>query len=138
MLIKVTLCALERVRKMKILSLILLPSIKVMKGKYLGLLLTTSSLLKVTFKILCKKAAQKIEALSRLLNHLSGSQKRLIFNSIIKLQFNKCPLIWMFCFRTSNNMINKIYERVLRLILNDHTIDFDILLQNNNDTQRGI
>ena len=138
MLIKVTLCALERVRKMKILSLILLPSIKVMKGKYLGLLLTTSSLLKVTFKILCKKAAQKIEALSRLLNHLSDSQKRLIFNSIIKLQFNKCPLIWMFCFRTSNNMINKIYERVLRLILNDHTIDFDILLQNNNDTQRRI
>ena len=138
MLIKVTLCALERVRKMKILSLILLPSIKVMKRKYLGLLLTTSSLLKVTFKILCKKAAQKIGALSRLLNHLSDSQKRLIFNSIIKLQFNKCPLIWMFCFRTSNNMINKIYERVLRLILNDHTIDFDILLQNNNDTQRRI
>ena len=138
MLIKVTLCALERVRKMKILSLTLLPSIKVMKRKYLGLLLTTSSLLKVTFKILCKKAAQKIGALSRLLNHLSDSQKRLIFNSIIKLQFNKCPLIWMFCFRTSNNMINKIYERVLRLILNDHTIDFDILLQNNNDTQRRI
>ena len=40
----------------------------------------------------------------------------------------------MFCFRTSNNMINKIHERVRRLILNDHTSDFDTLLQNNNDT----
>ena len=31
-------------------------------------------------------------------------------------------------------MINKIHERVLRLILNDHTSDFDTLFQNNNDT----
>ena len=40
----------------------------------------------------------------------------------------------MFCSRTSNNMINRIHERVLRLILNDHTSDFDTLLQNNNNT----
>ena len=31
-----------------------------------------------------------IQALSRLLNHLSDSQKRLIFNSLIKSQFNYC------------------------------------------------
>ena len=31
-------------------------------------------------------------------------------------------------------MIKKIHERALRLILNDHTSDFDTLLQNNNDT----
>ena len=89
---------------------------------------------KLTFKghikTLCRKAAQKIGILSRLLNHLSDSQKRSIFNSLIKSQFNYCPLIWMFCSRTSNNMINKIHERALRLILNDH----DALLQNNNDT----
>ena len=93
---------------------------------------------KLTFKglieILCRKAAQKMRALSRLLNHLSDSQKRLIPNSLIKSQFNYCPLIWMFCSRTSNDMINKIHERALRLILNDHTSDFDTLLQNNNDT----
>ena len=39
----------------------------------------------------------------------------------------------MFFSRTSNNMINKIHEWALRLILNDHTSDFDTLLQNNND-----
>ena len=43
-------------------------------------------------------------------------------------------ILLMFCSRTSNNMINKIHERALRLILNDHTSDFDALLQNNNDT----
>ena len=93
---------------------------------------------KLTFKghieILSGEAAQKMGALSRQLNHLSDSQKISIFNSLIKSQFNYCPLIWMFCSRISNNMINKIHERALRLILNDHTSDFDTLLQNNNDT----
>ena len=85
-------------------------------------------------KILCKKAAQKIEALSRLLNHLNYFLKRLIFNSIIiiKSQFNFCPLIWMFSRRTSNNTINKIDERALRLILNDHTSNF--MIERRNDT----
>ena len=40
----------------------------------------------------------------------------------------------MFSSRISNNMINKIYESALRLILNGHTSDFDTLLQNSNDT----
>ena len=39
----------------------------------------------------------------------------------------------MFCSRTSN-IINKIHEQAPRLILNDHTSDFDRLLQKNNDT----
>ena len=87
---------------------------------------------KLTFNnhsnILCRKASQKIGALSRLINHLSDSQKRLIFNSLIKSQFDYCPLIWVFRSRTSNNVINKIHERALRLILNDHK-----QIQNNND-----
>ena len=70
-------------------------------------------------------------ALSRLLNHLSDSQKRSTFNSLVESQFNYCPLTWMFCSGISNNMINKIHDRALRLILNDHTSDFDTLLQNN-------
>ena len=38
----------------------------------------------------------------------------------------------MFCSRTSNNMINKIHERALQLILTDNKSDFDTLLQNSN------
>ena len=50
---------------------------------------------KLTFKSyiknLCKKASQKISALSRLSNHLNDSQKRLVRNSIVKSQFSYCP-----------------------------------------------
>ena len=102
--------------------------------KILGISIDNKLTFKSCIKILCRKAAQKIGVLSRLLNNLSDSKKKLIFSSLIKSQFNYCPLIGMFCSRTSNNMINKMHERALRLILNDHTSDFYTLLQNNNDT----
>ena len=70
----------------------------------------------------------------KLLNYLSDVQKRLIFSYLTKLQFNYCPLILMFCSRTSNNMITIIHEQVLRLILNGQTSDFDTHLLNNNGT----
>ena len=38
----------------------------------------------------------------------------------------------MSCSRTSNNMINKLYERSLRTILNEFSSNFNILLENNN------
>ena len=76
MLINVTLCALVRIRKMNLLPLIILSSKTAMKRKYLGLGITIDN--KLTFKnhvkLLCRKVAQKIGALSRLLNHLINFQ----------------------------------------------------------------
>ena len=48
----------------------------------------------------------------------------------IKSQFNYCSVVWMFCSRTSNKTINKLYERSLK---NDYSSDFNVLLENNND-----
>ena len=39
----------------------------------------------------------------------------------------------MFCSRTPNNVINKVHERTLRVILGDDSNDFESLLQNNKD-----
>ena len=57
----------------------------------------------------------------------------MILNSIVKSQFSYCPLVWMFCSRTSNNMINKVHERALRVLLNDYESNFGKLLHINND-----
>ena len=38
----------------------------------------------------------------------------------------------MFCWRMSNNMINKLHEMLLRIIMNDYSSDLNILLENNN------
>ena len=83
---------------------------------------------------LCKKASHKILALSRISNQLNDSEKTLLFNAVVKSQFNFCPLVWMFCSRTSSNTINRAHERALRVILGDDVSDFESLLQNN----RGI
>ena len=39
----------------------------------------------------------------------------------------------MFCSRQTNNMINKLHERALRLVLNHHVSDFEALLRKSND-----
>ena len=52
---------------------------------------------------------------------------------MIKSQFSYCPIIWMFSSRRSNNLINKVHERSLRLNTNDENSSFETLLQNIND-----
>ena len=39
----------------------------------------------------------------------------------------------MFCSRQTNNMINKIQERALRIVLSDHVSNFEAMLWNIND-----
>ena len=80
-------------------------------------------------KSLCRKAVQKLNALARISTYLTHDQKRLLLNSIIKSQFGYCPLIWMFCSRSLNNLINRIHERAPRLIHNDHVSTFQDILE---------
>ena len=43
-----------------------------------------------------------------------------------------CPLVWMFCNKTSNNQINKIYKRTLRLVYEMEDVHLeDLLLKDN-------
>ena len=100
--------------------------------KILGVIINNLLRFKSHAKNLSKKASQKIWALSRLINYLNDSKKKMIFNALIKSQFSYCPLVWMFCSRQTNN-INKIHERALRIVLSDHISDFATMLQNMNE-----
>ena len=62
-------------------------------GVIIGNRLTSSS----HIRELCKKASQKVSALSRISNQLNDSEKTLLFNAVVKSQFNYCPLFWMYC-----------------------------------------
>ena len=46
--------------------------------------------------------------------------------------FKHCPLIWMFCNKTSNNQINRTHKRTLRLVyeMQDANLE-DLLLKDN-------
>ena len=51
---------------------------------------------------------------------------------MIKSQFNYCPLVWMFCSTQSNNLINKVHGRGLRLTYRDETKDSQQILREQN------
>ena len=61
-------------------------------------------------KSICRKAGQKLRALLRISSNFSMKQNKLLYKSMIKSQFNYCRLVWMFCSRQSNSLINKIHE----------------------------
>ena len=97
--------------------------------KLLGMLIDRDLSFDKHIKSLCRKAGQKLNALTRISNYLTHDQKRLLLNSIIKSQFSYFPLIWMFCSRSLNNLISRIHERALRLIHNTHVSTFQDILE---------
>ena len=82
---------------------------------------------------LCRKASQKINALNRIASYIDVHKRKIIYTSIIKSQFSYCPLVWMFCSRNSNTLINKVQERALRISLQDNESDFCTLLSKNKE-----
>ena len=51
---------------------------------------------------------------------------------MIKSQFPYCPLVCIFCFRQSNNLINKVHERAIKLIYQGNCY-FEVLLEKHHD-----
>ena len=65
---------------------------------------------------------------------MADFSKKVIFNSFIKGQFNYCPLLWTFSTRAVNHIINRLYERGLRALLNDEASTFNDMVSKSNDT----
>ena len=80
---------------------------------------------------ICRRASKKLTALARLSNILPFYQMKILISSFFNSQFSYCPLIWMFCSRMSNNKINKLQERSLRILYKDDYSNFEELLKKN-------
>ena len=59
---------------------------------------------------------------------MSLEKRRIVMKTFIASQFNYCPLIWMFHSRAINNKINRLHERVLRIVFTDFKSSFEGLL----------
>ena len=99
------------------------------KGKLLGITFDNNITMSEHIKNICKQASNKIYALARISNYLNEQKRKMLMKSFIVSQFNYCPIIWMYCQRKSNNLINRIHERSLRIAYNDYVSDFDSLLK---------
>ena len=84
---------------------------------------------------LCKKASQKLHALERVVNFMDLAKHESLMKAFITSQFNYSHLIWMFHDRQLNNRIDKIQERVLRLVYKGNKRTFnDLLVLDNSAT----
>ena len=100
--------------------------------KLLGVTLDKTLNFKNHLSNLCKKASQKLHALARVSRYMDKPQLEPTMTSFVMSHFSYCPLVWMFHDRKSNNKINKIHERALRIIHKDSTSNFEELLIKSN------
>ena len=102
--------------------------------KLLGIIIDKDLNFQSHTKSIIKTANQKLSALIRVAPFMTDFNKKVIFNSFFKGQFNYCPLLWMFSTRKVNHKINRLHERGLRALLNDETSTFNDMLSKSNDT----
>ena len=81
---------------------------------------------------ICKKAARQLNVLKRIGKHLNKLSKLTIYYSFIMSNFSYCPLTWHFCGEQNTRKIEKIQERALRFIYEDHQSSYETLLQISN------
>ena len=79
----------------------------------------------------CKKTGRKIKALARVSTCLSLERRRTLMKAFIESQFTYCPLIWMFCQRSSNTRINHLHQRALRIVYDNESTFEDLLKKDN-------
>ena len=97
--------------------------------KLLGINIDCSLTFETHVNQICKKASQKLSAISRISSFMNITQRKLIVNAFFKSQFNYCPLVCMNHSRNLNNKINRLHERCLRMIYNDNKSSFQELLE---------
>ena len=92
--------------------------------KLLGIKIDSNLNFKEHIESLCKKSSQKVNALSRLASSMNFEQRRLIMNSFIVCHFSYCPVVWMFHSGKLISRINRLHERVARVVYKDFDSSF--------------
>ena len=79
----------------------------------------------------CLKAARQLNALARISKYLDPKSKSIIYNSFIRSNFEYCQLVGHFCGKTNNNKLEKIQERLLRILQDTYELSYEELLNRN-------
>lgn len=100
--------------------------------KVLGVNIDDQLLFKKHVKSICNKASQNLNILYRLSNRIKGLNERTaLAEAIVTSQFNYCSLVWHFCPKSTENVVESIRKRSLRFVVNDidHAMNYSELLQ---------
>ena len=95
------------------------------KAKCLGVTIDKNIIMGDHIRSICTKTGNKLNVFVRITKYLDETKRKLLMNSFKISQFNYCPIVWMYCHRKSNNLINIIHEKVLCIVYNDYTLNFN-------------
>ena len=97
--------------------------------KLLGVTIESELTFQHHTETVCKKASQKLNALSRLCAIIPFRKRRILMQAFFISQFSYSPLVWMFHSRNINTRINNLHFRALRMVYRDNTSTFEELLK---------
>ena len=89
---------------------------------------------KLNFGIYINNICKVASGLGRIRNRLDLSQAKILHDSFILSQFNYCCLVWIFCSKTLQNIINQIQKRPLRIVHNKPNLNLDNLVEREKST----
>ena len=106
-----------------------------MEVKLLGVIIDKKLNFVTHIQSICSKANKRVNALLRIRRYISLEQARLLADAFILSAFRYCVLIWMFCDKASNNLIDNVHKRTLRTVhmLFNHNLR-DLLSIHNTET----
>ena len=81
---------------------------------------------------MCKEAGKKINTLARIAPYLNKDKRKLFMKTSVLTFFNYCSLVWMYCSRKNNKLINNIHETIFNYFHNDFSSSFEQLLLKDN------
>ena len=97
--------------------------------KLLGIIIDKDLTFNQHIDKLCKKATNKVNALSRISRSLNDTRKlKILANSFFFSIFQYCPIIWMLCTKKRAKQIDKLHKRLLKRLHNKNNLSFTELL----------
>ena len=78
---------------------------------------------------ICKKASRQLNTISQIQSYIGKKEKEIITNTFVYSHFMYYPLACHFCSKSSQNKIEKIQYRSLKLITNDYNSNYKFLLK---------
>ena len=96
--------------------------------KVLGITIDSNLTFEKHINELYEKGNLKLNAFTRCAKFMSTKRKRLIIKAFIILQFNGCPLVWLFHTKQLNNRINSFHKKVLGGTYQDRNSSFSGLM----------
>ena len=78
---------------------------------------------------LCNRASRQLNTLFRFNNYLTPQTKKLAVDSFLFSNFNYCPLICNFSTAKSISKVEKVQERALKFLYDEHALSYPELLE---------